>query len=423
MKLVDKFVMVRLWVLITIVTLSCDTDRNIDPPTDSHFVKYFGTDENEAGVDMIILSDGNLLLLGKSQYGSKKIYLVKVDPDGNLIWEKYLGAGSDIAKDIEPTNDGNFVILSDYEASQNNIDIKIIKINPDGNKIDSVVYGSPGNENSRSITPLLDGGFIVTGSTEYTVVLPKPSNPNDVSDIFHFRCDAGFVFDTTWEDQYGPGTLDGAAKVFQKSDTEFYVFGYSNQPHLGSTGKTNLQYYLIGSGGLSNSSVNFLGDFAQDNQASHIMKAPPDFGGGYFLIATRISSAGLIGLRVSKLRSPLQFNAINDVQLDQDITVGTGAQSIISVSAAASTVSSPQGYLLLANEIRVNGTANISLSKIDQIGNLLWFVSLGSEEKNDLAAAVAELADGRIIVLGTVGIGDQTKMALFKLNSTGRLLK
>ena len=79
--------------------------------------------------------------------------------------------------------------------------------------------------------------------------------------------------------------------------------------------------------------------------------------------------------------------------------------------------------MLLANEYRLNDHVNISLSKIDQSGNVQWYVSLGSEDKDDRAAAVAELPDGRIFVLGTVVLGDQSKMALFKLNSAGQLIK
>lgn len=411
------------WLVFFAGIWSCDTDRNIDPPYESHFIKYFGTDENESGVDMILLPDETLLLLGRAE-GSKRIYLVKVDADGNLIWEKYIGSDSDVAKDLEPiSNAANFIILSDYKKTPDNTDIKLIRIDPNGNKIDSVVYGSPENENSRSITALSDGGFIITGSTEYTSILPKPSNPNDLSDIFHLRCDASLVFDNvTWKSQYGPGTIDEGTKVFEFSPSVFYVFGYSNQDHEGSSGKTNLQYYNVGSGGEINAQPNFLGNFSQDTHASFVMLAPPSFGGGYFLIGTQTNPAGVGGLHVSKLRSPLQFESDDDVQLDQAVSFGTGTQSIEAVSAAPS-LASPQGYLLLANETRINGANNISLSKIDQLGILQWNVSLGSEEKNDLAAAVTELSDGKIIVLGTVVIGDQTKMALFKLNSQGQLLK
>ena len=402
-------------------TGSCDTHRNIEPPDDSHFVKYYGTDENEKGIDLILLTDGSLLLLGTTDEGTKRIYLVKVDSKGNVIWEKYLGDDTDVAKDIEPTIDGNFVILADYTSNLDNTDIKIIKVDSDGNKSDSVVYILPKNQIARSITPLLDGGFIVTGATEFTEAFPKPGNiANDRSDVFHFRFDAGLDLNHfNWGPQYGAETFDAGAKIFQHAANDFFVFGYSDHDHPKSLGNMHLLYYLIGGGGVVNNSPNYLGNPLRNTVAAYVMKEPPDFGGGYFIIGTRTSPTGT-DLHVSKLRSPLQFNLSNDVLLDTLVSLGP---SLEAVSAAASLTSGPQGYFLLANEMRLTGTHNISLTKIEQSGDVLWTVSLGSEEKDDLAAAVTELSNGRIIVLGTIVIGDQTKMALFKLNSQGRLMK
>jgi hypothetical protein len=115
----------------------------------------------------------------------------------------------------------------------------------------------------------------------------------------------------------------------------------------------------------------------------------------------------------------LKFTPTDDKQLDEEINI---IQRPLEAVSATASLSTPQGYLLLAEESRNLGTKNISLSKIDQSGIVIWSVSLGSEEENDEAAAVVELADGKILVLGTVELGDnQSKMALFKLNQTGKL--
>src|SRR5690606_33473001 len=123
-------------------------------------------------------------------------------------------------------------------------------------------------------------------------------------------------------------------------------------------------------------------------------------------------------LHLSTLRTPLQF-AKDDPSINRDIDIGTVKLQAVS---AAPSLHGGYGYLILANEERTFGT-NIWLIKIDHLSaRVLWSVSLGSERENDRAAAVAELPDGKIVVLGTVGIADnQSKMALFKLNSSGKL--
>jgi hypothetical protein len=246
-------------------------------------------------------------------------------------------------------------------------------------------------------------------------------NPDDLSDIFHYRCNSSLDFDKfNWYEQYGPGTIDGGTRVIQNSPDLFYVFGFSNQTHdRNPSGTVNLIYYSIGSGGIIRD-LNFLGDFDNDTRSAFVMPVPTALGGGFFIAATESTAAGSVNLHVSKLRSPLLFTPGNDELFDLSIPIE--ARKLSSLSASAS-LSGIQGYLILANETQDDGTTNIWLSKIDQAkGNLEWSVSFGTDEENDSGAAVHQLADGKILLLGSVGlINNQSKMVLMKLNSSGQL--
>lgn len=422
----SRFYIALIAVICSVLLAACDTDSNIPSPDKDFFMKLYGGDGDQSGVDLLTLDDGNFLLLGNSMLGvTKRIYLVKADSEGKILWQKKFGDVLQVteAKDIEPISDGNFVILATVENSPDNLDVKLIRITADGQAIDSVIYGSGNmkNDNARSVTPLLDGGFIITGSTQHDTARVSTVDPDAFSNIFHFRCNASLKFDPNWYEFYGAtGKLDFGTKVIQSTNDRFYVFGSSNQDHPGNQiGKINMQYYSISGGGIVSSNVGYLGQFNQDTRSSFVCKVPTALGEGYLIIGTKTSNTGATTLQVSKLRSPLRFNSIDDVQLDEDISIEN--RTLDAVSAAPS-VAAPSGYFLLANELRSVGTTNIWLTKIDQSARLQWSVSLGSEEENDKAAAVQELPNGKIIVLGTVGIGDnQTKMALFKLNSSGRL--
>jgi hypothetical protein len=110
----------------------------------------------------------------------------------------------------------------------------------------------------------------------------------------------------------------------------------------------------------------------------------------------------------------------NDATLYNTISLG---RNIRGVSAASSVVGTA-GFLILGNEIRSTKAYNIWLSKIAQSGSLLWSSTFGSETGIDTGAAVRELSDGKIVIVGTVKLTDnQSKMALFKVNATGQLLK
>jgi hypothetical protein len=347
---------------------------------------------------------------------------VNVDPRGNMIWQKLLGTHQDRAKDIERTRDGNYVILSDVGIGSGT-DIKLIRINATGEKIDSVIYGSPGNENGKTVTQLLDDGFIVTGATEYdTTTVLNPTNPEDLSDIFHYRCNQNLIFDNfNWYEQYGPGTVDGGTKVIQSSSDQFYVFGTSNQTHEGNpTGNLNMLYYAIGEGGIVQN-LNFLGDFDNDTESVFVMEVPAALGGGLFVAGTESTEAGAVNLHVTKLRTPLQFTSSNDELFDTSIALGKR----ISPVAAAPSLFGIQGYLLVANEVQDDGTSNIWITKVDQsTGDVQWSSTFGTDEENDTGAAVQQLPDGTILVLATGGlVNNQSKMMLMKLNSFGQLMK
>lgn len=410
---------------LAVTVWSCDTSGNIDDPTESYFIKYYGVDGNQEAADMLPLSDGSVLLLGTTTSNDfRSVYLVKADSKGQLMWERTYTGTSDVAVDIEPTIDGNFIILARYEKTEADHDIRLILVSPDGTELNNVTYGMSQNkkESPRSVTPLSDGGFIVTGGTQQDDS-PSPSvNPDDYSNIFHFRCDSRLVFDNvTWSELYGPvDKIDVGIKTYQQSTSDFVVFGYSNRKLDGAqTDRLSPIYYRISGGGTPSDHPTAIGDFNQNIESNFIVQVDPALGAGYLMLGTKVNNLGTKTYQASKLKSPVSFDAAQDEQFNEEISSITNPVDAI---AAATSLKAPAGFLLLGEEVRTEGTKNISLTKIDQSAIVRWSVSLGSEEENDKAAAVAELPNGKILVLGTVAIGDnQSKMALFKLNSEGRL--
>ena len=96
---------------------SCDTASNVEDPTKNYFIKYYGGDGDQEGVDIVVASDGFIYLLGNSTSlittTGKQLFLVKTDAEGKLIWEKTFGGKYDEeAKDLELTADNRLVVLA-----------------------------------------------------------------------------------------------------------------------------------------------------------------------------------------------------------------------------------------------------------------------------------------------------------------------
>lgn len=412
-------------ILVTVLVLSCDTDHTVNPPYTDYFLKYYGEDGNQQAVDLIANSDGTFILLGSSSVG-QGIILVKADAEGNTLWKKKFGNASDIPIDIEPTLDGNYVVLSNFQAAGNNLDVKLIRVAPDGSQIDSVTHGTVSNDYASSVTPVSDGGFIISGRTEYN---PLPGvYPDRKSSFLHFRCRSSLVFyedsEGLWNniDGYGngnvSGNINGCTKIYENTANSFYVFGYSNATTVNNPdNKTELIYYRLTNQG-EQGDVNYLGSPTDDVQSDFASYVPASLLEGYLIVSTVNKTTSSPKLRVSKLNTPLHSTPIVDSQFDQNVA---GARRLDGVSARPS-FTAPQGYLVVSNETDDKGQTNILLTKINQSGDELWSTSYGANQSN-AAAAVAELPNGKIVVFCTIQLDVQTKMALLKLNSNGQFLK
>lgn len=434
------FLFIILGALLGMGTYSCDTAGNIEDPDLHYFIKYYGDDGDQKGVDMLALSDGSFLLLGNSSLNifDSDIYLVKVDVQGEIIWEKkyredlqdiYPGVVLDILspRDIESTVDGNFIILADFpNANGANTNLLLIKISPDGAILDSKTFGTPVNDYGKTVTPLDDGGFIVSGTTE----LDLSSDP-DLGNFFNFRFDGNLeeLSASSWSPVifgYTP-QLDVALKAIRRPDKpdEFYVFGYTNS-NIGNNNpaeRLGLFYFRRNAEGGGYSDPYFPGNIVNvnDTEIHFVEQVAPELGDGFIIIGTSQNNTGNSEIFIAKLRSALAFGQ-SDATLYNTIKILRNLRGV----SAASSISDPRalGYLVLGNEVRSTGALNIWLSKIDQAGNVIWSSTFGSETKNDSAAAVRELPDGKIIILGTMALSDnQFKMAFIKLNPRGELLK
>ncbi|OSY88682.1 PKD protein [Tenacibaculum holothuriorum] len=109
----------------------------------------------------------------KNNKGSYDFWVIKIDSKGTLLWEKSFG-GSEIdeARAMTKTSDGNFVIVgdtrsSDKDVSKNNggADLWIIKINSDGNLLWEKSFGAESFDVARSVTETQDKGLLISGSS------------------------------------------------------------------------------------------------------------------------------------------------------------------------------------------------------------------------------------------------------------------
>ena len=113
-----------------------------------------------------LLSNGNLLLCGKTfsfTNGNFDCYVVMIDADGNLLWQKNFGGAYNdefrsVTADINAVYVSGAVTLSSSDSSAG----LLIKLDFMGNLIDSLTYSQNGSDGFKDIS-LVNGELFMSG--------------------------------------------------------------------------------------------------------------------------------------------------------------------------------------------------------------------------------------------------------------------
>ncbi|WP_232074256.1 hypothetical protein [Spirosoma aureum] len=155
--------------------------------------------------------------------GTMDYWVVKVDNDGNLVWQRALGGSADDrAEGILAVSDGGFIVAGqsnsndgDVSGNHGNGDAWLIKLDPNGNLHWQKPLGGSGYDFAWAIAGLSTSSFAIAGSSGSTdgdinqthssgfwlakLELPAPSQPltllaptyNCQSGAFHFNTSGG----------------------------------------------------------------------------------------------------------------------------------------------------------------------------------------------------------------------------------------
>ncbi|RZN83794.1 MAG: hypothetical protein EVB11_03480 [Winogradskyella sp.] len=108
-----------------------------------------------------------------SNNGAADFWLIKISTDGNLIWQKTIGgSGFDVARDINTTQDNGFIISGSSRSSDGDVsenkgqnDAWAVKVDNNGNLIWEASSGGTNIDFAYGIAELNDQSVVVVGDT------------------------------------------------------------------------------------------------------------------------------------------------------------------------------------------------------------------------------------------------------------------
>jgi hypothetical protein len=183
---------------------------------------YGGTSDDSAS-SLVSSSDGGYALAGSTKSfgaGDFDFWLVKTDAYGNMNWNKtYGGSKNDRAYELVETSDGGFAIAGyTYSFGAGESDFWLVKVDSQGNMEWNKTYGGASHDFAYSLVSSSDGGYALAGSTKsfgaggYDAWLVKTDEYGNVECI----------------QTYGGASHDSALSLIETSDGGYALAGVSN---------------------------------------------------------------------------------------------------------------------------------------------------------------------------------------------------
>ena len=167
--------------------------------------------------------DGGYIIVGFTESygaGSSDVWLIKTDENGTEEWNKcYGGLGEEWGRFVKQTFDGGYIITG-YTTSYGIAgypDVWLIKTDANGNEIWNKTYGSTFKDLGRWVEQTFDGGYIITGSTDFY--------RNGKSDVWLVKTDA--LGNEEWNRTYGGLDYDEGYGLVKTSDGGYLIVGYT----------------------------------------------------------------------------------------------------------------------------------------------------------------------------------------------------
>jgi uncharacterized repeat protein (TIGR01451 family) len=164
-------------------------------------------------------------------------WLVKLDANGNLEWDRtYGGSGSDQFQDILALSDGGYLVLGvtnsmdgDINGLHGGSDVWLLHVDDLGNMISSHCFGGSGTDIARDFMPY-QGDFLVAGETysfngDVSVSYDLPNSAQNQGDGWLLLVTA--TGELVWERSVGGSSWDGL-RALAVTDDGFVATGVSN---------------------------------------------------------------------------------------------------------------------------------------------------------------------------------------------------
>lgn len=208
------------------------------------FQKFYGTPQKEQATCMVVDADTNIYLAGntyaKSATECTNGYLIKVSPEGNLMWENILdGMGCDAIHDIVSIPHDSSIVIAGasglifshpeqadtFEAA----DFLVSKLNYQGKVLWKKSLGGSYKDVAHGLAPTPYGGVIVAGNS-WSMDFDANHHSFNRNDAWY--CIINKNGELIRNNRYGGLKNDWAQDIIKTKENDYVLVGFTNSENL-----------------------------------------------------------------------------------------------------------------------------------------------------------------------------------------------
>lgn len=176
---------------------------------------YSATVDRNVGQFVEQTLDGGYIAVGFNGPGfDEDIYIVKTDPNGDVLWERGYGhPGRDFGTCVRQTSDGRYYVFGETsQTTSSGADLYLLRLDTNGDTLWTRTYGTADNEIGRTFSLTADGGLILIGQ-----------EAGQTGDILVYKTDGGG--NVQWTQKYGGPDQDTGNFIEQTPDGGYVLGG------------------------------------------------------------------------------------------------------------------------------------------------------------------------------------------------------
>ncbi|MFC0603587.1 hypothetical protein ACFFGA_03410 [Winogradskyella pulchriflava] len=194
-----------------------DTPNGIVETEDNGFIIVGSSDSDDTDISANI--------------GTYDFWVIRISTTGDLVWEKSFGGSQiDEARAIVKTEDGNYLIAGDTRSNDINVtsnkgaaDLWLIKITPNGNLLWEKTIGGTNFDVSRAMVKSQNSGFILSGSSRSNDIDVDENKGQNDAWILKVDTSGNLI----WETTIGGSNIDFSYGVAELNDGSIIAVGDS----------------------------------------------------------------------------------------------------------------------------------------------------------------------------------------------------